>query len=204
MNDKGVAVAQDVLDHLDALDVKLGVYMNGTIPTEVLLADRDKVLAAVQKNCQVCALGACIISKARVCPDVPLASLLEFVPEYDEDTDPERQVLPTETGITKVLNDVFSEKTMELFEAAFEVDPGHCESVKWEKNQSAVSSREVYGAVVFGSRYGNNRDRLKAIMTNIVANGGEFRPPLATYAELDAALLSFAAFLSMPRLSDPD
>jgi len=59
---------------------------------------------------------------------------------------------------------IFSKQTLSLAEIAFE---------EWTKLN--LTSIEI-SANLFGRKYDNDEDRLKAILENIVANKGEFKP----------------------------
>src|ERR1043165_3171280 len=77
--EKAVAVAKDVIKRLKYLNIETRHYMCGQIPSKLKISEKDdlkKHVAKVEKYCKVCALGACIISKARLFDEVPMISLV--------------------------------------------------------------------------------------------------------------------------------
>lgn len=76
-----------------------------------------------------------------------------------------------ETKTRRSLEDVFDSKTMDLMEAAFERH-------HFEWAESADTS-EIEAAIAFGKRYRSVRKRVRAVMENIIANKGYFKPEKA-------------------------
>src|SRR4051812_10887130 len=73
-NKKAIAIAQDVLLRLRRhLKVVTGAYCDGYLPVSEVKVDADlrENLPVIEKNCEVCALGACLLSKARLYNNVP-------------------------------------------------------------------------------------------------------------------------------------
>jgi hypothetical protein len=161
-NEKGIAVAQDVLKHLDIMKVSEGAYLKLELASgnESKLTDtgdlQDQIGVAVQE-CQVCALGACLLSKARLYDAVPSRVVFRFFQISDDE------------GIRSLLRDVFDIDTINLIETAFE---RHIFS--WCRHGSCEN--DLLHAERFGDRHKCPYARMRAIMNNIVVNSGYFVP----------------------------
>jgi len=113
------------------------------------------VVATKEKPCKVCALGACF-----------LAIVVK-----------ENKFNYPAMGLTR-LNEVkvkidkyFPVKQKRMMESAFER--------KWVidgATQDDIPPDHIHQAVKFGKRYRNPTNRLKAILNNIIANRGHFKP----------------------------
>jgi len=113
----------------------------------------------VEKNCTVCALGASILSKARLFDDYRFR-----VNDSYEHFHGGAEIF----GINQAL----------LIEAAFEqtrelIDDG---GVFRDGRTFKFPEGQVDRAVKFGKRYGESEKRLAAIMRNVVKNEGVFVP----------------------------
>ena len=180
---KGLAVAQDVLQHLKYLNMRQGAYISGRVSQQVAKAeDLQEVVDVVQKKCNVCLLGACLLSKARLYDQVPLSELFMTI------EDSEAGEIEAESDLLRVrLEDCFSHRTMSLMEAAFECTAGLAEGL----TDSERDVQLLYGAVSFGLLHTSLSARVEAVMKNVVQNGGLFKPPPKTedeYVELCRAL----------------
>jgi hypothetical protein len=167
MNEKAVAIAEDVIAHCNTLNLTTGKYFHLNVnfweqnPSE---GDLKDYVEEIQPFCSVCALGAGIWSKARLFDNVPM--------EYFVD-----KLLGTcnGNGMVDTLEDVFSHKSIVLIEAAFERTRPLTDYIKNLKERP--SEEELWDAVNFGHLYKTNAERLCAIYQNVVDNDGEFIPP---------------------------
>jgi hypothetical protein len=171
-----VAIARDVLAQLDREDVPLDLtttmYLSGRLagPYEPELRD---CVDRVQAGCTVCLLAACVLSRARLYGGVPTAAFRLGV-HHTEGT----EGLSLAAGRLRVvgaLADVFDRDTLDAVEAAF-----MCTWMGEEERRAALPLSSA--AVAFGHRYDADRAgmlaRARAVMANIVAHDGEFRPDL--------------------------
>lgn len=159
MNEKAVAVANDVLKHLKALQITQGTYADmkeGGL--EVFASDDDlqQYLDVIQKHCHVCLLGACVLSKARIYDKVTMSQFRQIESVCDE------------VKIREMLEDVFDRDTINLMEAAFEGDR-FC----WMKG---TDLEQIDAAILFGEKYGDSKERIAAAMKNVIKNSGKFIP----------------------------
>lgn len=157
---KAVLVAKDVLEQLDALTFEAGryFYVDDVTLIENITDDLQDCVDEVQKHCKVCARGALVLSKARLFNEVPL---MDYVKSNDT-------IRLFQYDTTDLLKDVWDEEQLDLIEAAFEGDPTLL--------ASDVDRDLIDEAVVFGGNYDTRKDRLAAIMENIIENNGVFVP----------------------------
>lgn len=108
------------------------------------------------KGCQVCALGAAVLSKARLYDEVPADIVSSDYGANNEDT-------------RNALIDIFDMKTLDLIEVAYQLH----DTYAYDRQDRT----QVNAAVAFGKRFSYNRvERMVAIMENVIANNGEFIP----------------------------
>jgi hypothetical protein len=159
VNEKAVAVAIDVLKrlHYGKLNVKFGHYFlwkdDFRFSTHCK-TDLQSIVDKVEKKCEVCLLGACLLSKARL---------------YDEVTFGDIQHGSGSSEIKDKLSDVFSRQQSGLMEAAFESCSGLAIA-------TGVDYVEANRATVFGDHCKTKVARIKAVMRNVIKNGGVFIP----------------------------
>lgn len=144
-------IAMDVIKHLDSklIRAEAGTYFFNE-DTEALADDNVSLqpfLQAGGRACHVCALGAMFISV------VYAENKATVLDAYESDR------------IKRVLSPYISEQQLKLIEHAFE-----CRCLRLHKEES------VQVAMIFGQRYWDDDKRLRAIMQNMIDNGGEFRP----------------------------
>lgn len=151
-----VAIARDVIKRirLEALRVRTGRYVHALNDAEF-----QPTLASIEQGCEVCALGACLLSFTRLYNQFPLKQVVRRL-ENDEQLERE--------DVDKRLMQVFGRMQMGLIESAFER--------MWDGWDPLTASDLIRQAVAFGDRHRNPSDRLLAIMQNIVDHKGEFRP----------------------------
>ena len=166
--DARVAIAEDVIKTLAVgrmTAVQAG-YFNLDVWTKAsddsfeaaALSVRDKG----KTRCRVCAIGAAAICAVGLYNDAPVMESIWRTAGYyvPHDTDSE--------SMREVLARWFTRKQLDLIECAFEMSDEH------EEGGSSESVRET--AVYFGEDYGEPRERLEAIMQNIIDNNGTFKP----------------------------
>lgn len=155
---KRVAVAKDVLKHLDEMRIVTGSYV--TIDLNDLYVfgkSLSKAFPKIRSDCEVCAIGACFLSIVGIVDNIG-ATKIDW--GYDK------------CDMIDHLKLVFSQNQIGLIETAFE---------KRIIDDNYKSYRGLYDAVVFGLDYDNDKDRLRAIMKNIVKNG-IFKPKIRELA----------------------
>jgi len=172
---KALAIAKDVLEHLDNLKaIETGTYgavaKNAKLPVHSK-SDAQKHIDRIERNCTVCALGACLISYVRLYDQVKLNELLKPYSRVDDWFDDKKRYFDLQT-MYDTLASAFSDTQLGLIEAAFE---GAAILGELPKAPTVV---QAYTAHCFGVKYKDPRDRLIAIMNNIVENKGWFRPPV--------------------------
>ena len=165
-----LAIAKDVLAHLRLLSCEEGSYI-GVRSTEKASDAMDKLIEKggdaqphidkIARNCDVCALGAAFLSYVRLYDGV---SVEDVVPD----------------ALIEKMKTVFSAEQLMLIEAAFELDARPPIVGRLGGEHLPAGSRD---AVCFGERFDDPKKRLKAIMENIVANDGVFKPKQALKVE---------------------
>ena len=162
-----IAIALDVLANVDSLRVSNAGWYIADVPDGSRdendcrkfngdwKADARRYLKRLQK-CQVCALGACMISHVKLFDKVKMGDLkIDADPLY-------KNKLVSDRG-DSILGRFFDQDQIDKIETAFEAGT---------KNARPVG----YDAEEFGRRYDEPKRRLKAIMANIIVNDGEFKP----------------------------
>ena len=167
LRDKRIAVARDVLAQLVREGLPLCVETGSYVATyeyfdrAYIFGPDDQLQAhvdAVQAHCTVCLLGACLLSQARLYDQITVASV-----RYKSD--------PVFGHIFEVhgdagkaaLADIFDRDTMNSMECAFERD-----------RLGNPPCDEIFNAITFGYRFDTHKDRVAAVMNNLIANDGEF------------------------------
>lgn len=164
-NEKAIAVAEDVLKQLPNLKLRRSnAYLFGNIPElRGVSGDVQEHIEKVQANCQVCLLGACLLSKARLYDGVPL----ESIRRNDESSYYNFNI--SGEDIKQLLADVFPIKESECIEAAFEGSSG----LEDFDTDEELLERAVY----FGNQFSGVDERVRQVMYNIIENNGHFIPP---------------------------
>ena len=149
-----IAIAKDVLKIIPSVNVETGMYLyvsfenDGCKDARSFLKRKENL-----KGCAACALGCYMIAWVR-----------RFNKEKVMNMDG-----MSRKSIVDRLKSVFSNHQMDLIEAAFERT---CENDFIALDRDDVAE----AALSFGHRFPDDRDRLRAIMENIVENGGDFIP----------------------------
>ena len=159
-NNAVVAIAQDVLERLSLheLHVAENYYLRriydvlvGTNPS----IDARELLTRIEDKCTVCALGACLLSYIRLYDDVKVNDLRNGMDE---------------SNIYRHLGKYFTPHQLKLIEVAFELSDR-------AGPVSVILNNDDYNAAnTFGRGYEGPVGRLRAIMENIIANDGVFKP----------------------------
>lgn len=156
--EKIVEVCRDVLLQLERGKYTLGhIYLSASeYMPDTKEGDLQQHVDKIEK-CYVCAIGAALMSKARLYNNVPIKSVLSCRGNIDANQD----------NIIKNMNDIFSARLLYEMEAAYERTPRLCDDY-------CISKERLCGATAFGESYINDRERMVAIMENIIDNNGEF------------------------------
>lgn len=171
---KAVQVARDVLAHMSCYNVRTGAYLTGIVPRQDVIKDGDLQdnLEQVATNCNVCALGAMLLSKARLYDDVPMRAVLGqgVMSDYKG---PYLSITMERRNVVGQLEDVFGWHQLAMIESAFEMK--HMNTTP----MTAEQADRLCDAVNFGISYApyHSHTRLKAIMENVIENNGVFNPP---------------------------
>jgi len=161
--ERRIALAKDVIKHLDSLEVLSGNgyltleddedFFNSKNPDDqITREDCDQI----RKNCAMCARGALFISRVDLFNSINWSSL-------DSDQGKFSDILRKEQT-TACLDESFSEEQLGLIEAAFEQNDFYAS----ESSRKLASAAENFS-------YDEPKDRLRQIMENIIKNG-EFDP----------------------------
>lgn len=164
-----VAIASDVLSRVRQYQWCRGTYLGGILrDTAPLEGDLQQHVDAVQQHCELCLLGACLVSKARLFNNVPIGTISrEHRPAH---TAPYVYVSADRTDIKKLLKDSFPPLELSKIESAFECEVMGDEAVFTDEEMSLLR-----GAAIFGKQYDDDdADRVMAVMENIIDNNGEF------------------------------
>lgn len=160
--EKKVALAKDLLERIKSHKIKLSSGTGYFIGFSTRV--QQSAVEFLQKHCTVCARGGLMISHFIKDPNKKLEERCGYKTGYGSNSQ----------NLTKeVLSDTFYEEELELIEVAFEHDkefPGYGDG-------KGVNDDDLLDmAVVFGLRYEDDYDRLKAICKNIIENDGSFCP----------------------------
>lgn len=177
VNEKAVAVAKDVIAQIRSKEHPLQVASNnGYIvgPLAVLPdqpCDLQEIVDDVQSKCEVCALGAAVLSTARLLDNIPVGSVLwegSRVDFSDKWFRAKRVVETNRDKLLDALSPIFDPWQCDMIEAAFERSFVYADT--------DISDYDIERSVNFGSEYQCDDDRLVAIMENVIENGGRFEP----------------------------
>jgi hypothetical protein len=164
-----VMIAKDVIAQVLAKKYKAtpGTYVEASLPRGVKKDASARENIDKIKKCTVCAFGSCIVSTTRYKNRLTM----------DEMINP----LDNKAANTKLLLTVFTPNQMALIESAFERKyqvRGYWSTVGTYNDglNGEITEKQEYAIQEFGNRYGNDNDRLIAIMQNIIDNKGKFVP----------------------------
>ena len=153
-----IAICKDVIRHLRSLRVKSSngyiVDMGCDLPTGTKLPpatdDAQKHVGKIVKRCEVCALGGMMFSFIRLFDDVPMKKMMHW-----------DAINCGREYIASKLHRYFTPDQLYQIERAFE----HGNGLKDKFNSYGYDGEEE-----------NDKNRLRAIMLNVVRNGGKFVP----------------------------
>jgi hypothetical protein len=161
--ERRIAIAKDVIEHLDQMNIMsknayMQVFEGDFVKNEGTITKEECSL--LRDNCEVCARGALFISRIDLFNTVDWTDLdLEY---YDPEEE-EHDLLSSDITSEK-LEGAFSKQDLGLIESAFEFNRNH-------GMREECSRFDSTNAEYFGLQYDNDKDRLRAIMNNIVQNG---------------------------------
>lgn len=162
---KRIAVAKEVLMLLRRRKIaaQQGAYIHSPnvpfAPLQGIQNDTEMRDVILSRKCQVCGIGA--IACAR-------ATLLDAMPANHVISDDAMDMIGRGATL-QMIGEVFSRSQVDLIETAFEKYlPG--DIISGPSTESQASARK------FGLKYRSATARLKAIMRNIIRNGGKFVP----------------------------
>lgn len=177
-----VKVAKDVIAQLNAERYRAttGKYVEvdtSELPKDLIFADgyldgsfKDLFKKQKEVTCEVCALGSAFVSLVNV----------QNACSVEEMTDD----IQRENFMFERLAEVFGPKNMALMESAFENVMSYSET--WDdENLQNVWLRQ---AMEWGQQYADSEDRLRAIMRNVIRNGGDFVLPKEYTRNIDRYL----------------
>lgn len=173
-------IAQGVLDMLESkrITAERGAYLQGDMPFETLVSlarnlvsVEPAVLLPAPSTCRACAIGSCFVAALDRFKDLSLAEFKNT--KYGRDS------------YTQYLQRWFSPYQLDLIEYAFEGRAGEgltdedriaardfrLQLARSERSKKVLSNPKVREDTTTGARM-----VLKAIMENIIKNGGIFRP----------------------------
>lgn len=175
--EKAVAVAKDVLKQLKAKTIQAhqGVYVSIALKEPIKVGCDLQTALLKQQFCSVCAMGAAMVSYAKLFDNVPVlenANGLAAIKSYGGDV-----LGASRDQAEAVLKRILSEKEIALLEGAFEAG-GWAADGRPMDNREASADAEGWGAYFYGlSLGGNSSERLKGLMRNIIRNKGYFVVP---------------------------
>ncbi len=165
-----VAIAQDAIATLTAGRFNIrsgGGYLYGEVISPVAVdpqSDVQQHFEVLAVTCQVCALGVCLLIKAKLFDAVTMYDAGFRTYAYDTST----RMCASRDSVVANLRDVFADDQLDLIEAAFEQT---AVVLDFDADKEAIDE-----AIQFGQRYYDHADRAVAIFRNIIANGGDFDP----------------------------
>lgn len=191
-NQRKVLIATDALALIatEKFTPMPGTYWSPNWNSDQVTTARDHVgpldpLAASSEGCEVCALGACFVAsflRDGVCEtEEPLAMSTSLVGVKL------RATLSSCKQVSNRLARYFDPIEIGLMETAFEISPDYAyraspieviSEADPDGYKRARLERQgiIQPALEFGRRYANPKDRLEAILKNVIDNCGEFKP----------------------------
>lgn len=162
-----IAIAKDVIKQVEAkfYKAKEGTYLDFSITDrDVVAPDKfDKAIDLLKNkggSCNVCGIGSCFVS---------LVNLGDAVSSKNVGLDTYGDIGMfgmNDKKMRPMLSKVFDKRQLSMIECAFE------QSV----NYFGASNDDRCNARRFGWRYVSSKNRLLAIMHNIIKNKGDFNP----------------------------
>ena len=147
-SEKRVAVAKDAMAWVRARALEAGHWYCTPEQPPREYHNKQQLRDVVLGKCEVCAIGALFLANAVRFGNTTV--LDEWEGRYHEK-----------------LVGLFSEEQLSMIENAYE---------RGESSHYSANSNATQRAVQFGDQYVEDKDRLIAILKNIVVNGGTFKP----------------------------
>lgn len=164
--EKRVAVAKDIIESVekDFYIPTEGIYVhyNQNFKTKKEVSLKDVLRKKQVESCTVCALGSCFLSIIKFQNNYITKELADHNFTLDitsKEQGKERQILRT----------VFTDYQLGLIESAFERTTTYASRVINDENL-------IEQTLDFGYQYFDSKERLIAIMKNIIKNQGFFKP----------------------------
>ncbi len=167
-----VMIAEDVIAQIKARVYKpmQSVYVSMAIPRGVKSADDAQSNLHKVRNCTVCGIGACLISATKFKNTLTIEEM--SCPISDDDTKKKAR---------KLLESAFTPNQLAAIESAFE--KGYNPFGFWSTSdregggmKGRLTGQMASKVESFGNQYSKDNKRLIAIMSNIIANKGTFKP----------------------------
>jgi hypothetical protein len=171
-NEKRVAIARDLIEHVNAGRVRAqeSVWLSSRGAVQFSNSDErqlDAVLKAVP-TCTCCQLGGLLYATACRANAVKVSDVTN---EYDDDDSLDY------SGFSGYLERYFEEQQLMLMEMAFEGGDGAFSGYDLDTNEETEDELE-HAANAFYFRHDNDEERMVAICQNIIDHGGEFVLPV--------------------------
>ena len=175
--EKRVLIAKDVIAQVKAKKIKPGrgafVQFEGDHNIDAFC--RELFLKDQIKQCECCAIGGMLVSCTLysktsaenfngICAYRNFNGICAYLDGF-----------PSEGGITGVLEKLFSISQLRLIEQTFECDNGFVKS-QHNDQRGKMFPKFSFKSSAFCGRYPKTKDRLVAIMRNIIKNNGTFKP----------------------------
>jgi hypothetical protein len=169
-------IALDVLQQLDkgTFIPSTRLYLNLKLPE----TSESQTITLSRMNtdatCYACAIGGAFLSLCNLTQTNKknIKSLECIVRQHGENDDERNEYGFSEEMMRVNLSQIFSHEQLALIETAFEAKNFE------DRRTRGVNERLLKAAVRFGDKYTNPKNRLIAIMRNILENNGCFIPPL--------------------------
>lgn len=143
-----IAIAEDVIKSLDAKLLE---------PSHIyFFRNFNAHTMEYGEECHVCALGACLVGMNHI-NNLPLPHVSAGMNQ-----------------IKSELTKIFSRKQLILIECAYE-GYDHAAGIARRDALDEPTQTQVSRAYAFGKRYKDDGERMRAIMENIIRNGGQFK-----------------------------
>lgn len=176
-----VAIAKDALKWLRSPNIKAktGTYVEIIKGLEKLqIGDQlDEKLPEIK--CAVCAKGALFIAHVDMFDNCMIKGEPKSL--WSGARKPYRFEFSDEETISERLSKHFSQLQLDMIEAAFEKKivedhTGNLKSDKFDHNYDNIPTEVGKACIKFGRKYRSDKNRLEAILKNIIKNKGEFKP----------------------------
>lgn len=158
-----IRVAKDVLKWLKLGELSLipGEYLSDNL-NNLPEAGCAKANIEKLKTCNVCALGAMFLGQIDIFNKIQIEDVFRY--------DYKKNLCVRDEVMREKLKDIFDINQQCLIECAFEIDD------RSGQDDDTVTEEQIENAKAFGAQYIRPRQRLQAIMENVIKNKGVFKP----------------------------